>query len=108
VAVVPSEVRDATLRLSDLRRAQAADATLENLLSALTCKIKDCARLAVFEYEAGSAGHQTLAIAFRDLGDVERESFDRLLDHLRRHLNELPVETVRTRRFGDSDQGVVQ
>ena len=105
---MPSEVRDASLRLSDLRRARAADASLENLLNALTYKIKDCARLAVFEYEAGSAGHQALASAFLDLGDVERESFNTLLDHLRRHLNELPTATARTSRFSDSEQGAVR
>ena len=105
---MPSEVRDASLRLSDLRRAQAADASLENLLTELTCKIKDCARLAVFEYEADNEGHQALAIAFRDLRDVERESFNGLLDHLRRYLNEPPTKASGTRRFSDSDQGVAR
>ena len=86
---MPSDATDASLRLSDLRRAQAADVSLENLLSALTGKIQDCARLAVFEYEAGNDGHEALAVAFRSLGDIERESFRMLLEHLRRHLNEL-------------------
>jgi hypothetical protein len=89
-----SDATDAAIRLSDLRRAQAADVSLENLLSAVSSKIQDCARLAVFEYEAGSEGHAALAIAFRDLAVVERESFRILLDHLRRHLNELPAEAA--------------
>ena len=88
-----SDPTDATVRLSDLRRAKAADVSLENLLNALTGKLQDCARLAVFEYEAGSEGHADLALAFHDLGLVERDSFRLLLDHLRRHLDELPVQT---------------
>jgi hypothetical protein len=86
-----SDQTDATVRLSDLRRAKAADVSLENLLNALTSKLQDCARLAVFEYEAGSEGHADLALAFHDLGVAERDSFRLLLDHLRRHLDELPV-----------------
>jgi len=89
-----SDPIDATVRLSDLRRAKAADVTLENLLSALTGKIQTCARLAVFEYEAGSEGHPDLALAFHNLAVAERESFRILLDHLRRHLNEMPGETA--------------
>jgi hypothetical protein len=87
-----SDPTDASLRLSDLRRAQAADASLENLLNAITGKIQDSARLAVFEYEAGNEGHEALAVAFRALGEIERESFRTLLDHLRRHLNEVQDE----------------
>ena len=87
-----SDTTDASLRLSDLRRAQAADASLENLLNAITGKIQDSARLAVFEYEAGNEGHDALAVAFRALGEIERESFRTLLDHLRRHLNDLEDE----------------
>ena len=68
-----NDVRDASIRLSDLRRAKAADASLENLLQALTGKIQDCARLAVFEYEAGSEGHPALALAFHELADIERD-----------------------------------
>jgi hypothetical protein len=94
-----SDASDARVRLSNLRRAQAADATLENLLSAITGKIQDCARLAVFEYEAGNEGHTDLALAFRDLGDIERDSFRTLLDHLRRHLNELPSERTEAEAY---------
>ena len=89
---MPSDATDASLRLSDLRRAQAADVSLENLLSAITGRIQECARLAVFEYEAGNDGHEALAVAFRALGEIERESFRTLLEHLRRHLNELQEE----------------
>src|SRR5690349_17628197 len=89
-----SDPTDATVRLSDLRRAKAADVTLENLLSALTSMIQECARLAVFEYEAGNEGHGDLARAFHNLAITERESFRVLLDHLRGHLNDLSGETV--------------
>ncbi len=90
-----TETREASLRLTDLRRAHAADASLENLLNALTGKIQSCARLAVFEYEAGTEGHDALAVAFRELGEIERDSFNTLLAHLRLHLNELPAEPPR-------------
>ena len=88
-----SDPTDATVRLSDLRRAKAADVSLENLLTAVTGKLQTCARLAVFEYEAGSEGHAELALAFHNLAVAERESVRVLLDHLRRHLNELSGET---------------
>ena len=88
-----SDPTDATVRLSDLRRAKAADVSLENLFTAVTGKLQTCARLAVFEYEAGSEGHAELALAFHNLAVAERESVRVLLDHLRRHLNELSGET---------------
>ena len=53
-----------------------------------------CSRLAVFEYEAGSEGHAALAAAFHDLGATERQSFNMLLDHLRRHLEEMPTADI--------------
>jgi rubrerythrin len=89
---VPSDLPQATLRLSDLQRSHAADATLKNLLSTLTGQIQTCARLAVFEYEADSEGHKTLALAFHELAEIERASFNTTLENLRRHLNELPTE----------------
>lgn len=85
-----SDLPDAALRLSDLRRAHAADATLENLLNILSTKIQACSRLAVFEYEAGSEGHETCAATFRILADAERQSFNTLLACLRQHLKEMP------------------
>ena len=91
-----NDVQDAALRLSDLRRAHPADASLENLLTTLTGKIQACARLAVFEYEAGSEGHEALAAMFRDLAEIERQSFDSLLGCLRGHLNDLTAETPRS------------
>jgi DnaJ-domain-containing protein 1 len=89
---VPANFDQGTIRLSDLQRNRAADATLKNLLSTLTDQIQTCAKLAVFEYEADSEGHPALAIAFRDLGESERASFDTLLEYLRRHLNEQQPE----------------
>jgi len=101
---MPSDATDASLRLSDLRRAQAADVSLENLLNAITGKIQNCARLTVFEYEAGNDGHEALAVAFRSLGEIERESVRTLLDHLRRHLNEIQEEPAPARaRFTSSN-----
>lgn len=89
-----NDVRNRTLRLSDLRRAHAADSTLENLLNTLSGKIQSCARLAVFAYEAGSEGHPALATAFNELADRERQSFTVLLACLREHLNEMPGADV--------------
>lgn len=89
---VPNDLDQPTFRLSDLQRSRAADATLKNLLSTLSGQIQTSAKLAVFEYEADSEGHKALAAAFRELGEVERASFDALLQYLRRHLNELEPE----------------
>jgi len=87
---VPNDVSERSLRISDLRRAHPADASLENLLNTLTGKIEACARLAVFEYEADSEGHPALARVFHELAGTERESFNTLLTCLRRHLDEMP------------------
>jgi hypothetical protein len=94
---VQSDGFDTAIRLSDLRTAHAAGATLQNLLSALSAKIDACSRLKVFEYEAGSEGHAQCAAAFRTLAETERQSFHILLACLRQHLDEVsPVaaETV--------------
>ena len=63
---------DATLRTAP------ADDTTRNLLELLRCKLDLCARLGVFELEAGSEGHHAAARLFHDLGAVERDSFERL------------------------------
>jgi rubrerythrin len=88
---VPNDLTAGSVRLSDLRRSQAGDASLENLLNTLTGKMQACARLAVFAYEAGNEGHPTLATAFRELADTERQSFNTLLACLHRHLDEMPT-----------------
>jgi len=86
---VPSDGSDTAVRLSDLRAAHPAGATLQNLLSVLSAKLDACSRLKVFEYEAGSEGHVQCAAAFRSLVETERESFDTVLACLRNHLDEL-------------------
>jgi hypothetical protein len=80
------------ISISELRGAQPADATLQNLLSVLSAKLELCSRLPIFEYEAGNEGHHTSAAAFRQLADFERRSFNELLVCLRLHLE----ETTRT------------
>jgi hypothetical protein len=80
------------ISISDLRGAQPADATLQNLLTVLSAKLELCSRLPIFEYEAGNEGHETSAAAFRKLADIERRSFNDLLVCLRSHLE----ETMRT------------
>jgi hypothetical protein len=90
------------ISISDLRGAQPADATLQNLLSVLSAKLELCSRLPIFEYEAGNEGHETSAAAFRALADVERRSFNELLECLRRHLEETtrPEPPARTPQGG--------
>ena len=78
----------AARRLSDLRKAQPGDPTLQNLLGLLSAKLDLCARLPIYEYEAGSQGYETCARAFRRLAEVERESFNEVLVCLRHHLDE--------------------
>ena len=90
---MPSDLDQATFRLSILQRSRAADTTLKNLLNTLSGQIQACANFAVFAYEADSEGHEPLAAAFRDLAQVEQASFNTMLDCLRRHLNELPQGT---------------
>lgn len=77
---------DAARRLADLQRAQPADATLRNLLGCLNAKLDLCARLPVFEWEAGNEGYESSANAFRRLAEAERRSCAEILDCLREHL----------------------
>jgi hypothetical protein len=76
-----------TRRLTDLRRAQPTDATLRNLLGVLSAKLELCASLPVYEWEAGSEGHEDCAAAFRMLAAAERESCNEVLNRLREHLD---------------------
>jgi hypothetical protein len=84
----PNPSDDATRRLSDLRRSQPADATLKNLLSVLSAKLELCASLPVYEWEAGTEGHEVCALAFRHLAEAERHSCNEVLDRLREHLEQ--------------------
>ena len=82
-----TDISEATRRLTDLRRAQPADATLRNLLGVLNAKLELCASLPVFEWEAGSEGHEDCAAAFRDLAEQERRLCSDVLERLREHLD---------------------
>jgi hypothetical protein len=75
-------------RLSELARVQPADRTLQNLLGTLSAKLEMCSRLPVYEYEATSEGHEASAVAFHELAEFERRSFNNLLSCLRVHLDE--------------------
>jgi hypothetical protein len=77
---------DAAVRLSTLRRAQAADPTLKNLLGILTTKLELCSRLPVLEWEAAHEGDASCADAFRRLAEEERRSCSDLIDCLQKHL----------------------
>jgi hypothetical protein len=75
-------------RLSELRHAYPVDLTLRNLLDVVTLKLDVCARLAVYDYEASSEGHDCDAATFRELADAERRSVGEILGTLRRHLDQ--------------------
>lgn len=95
--VVHPEESNAARRLSDLRAAQPADPTLQNLLGVLSAKLDLCSRLPIYEYEAGSEGHEDAARAFRRLAEVERRSFDEIIAALRQHLDQrTPANGVAT------------
>jgi hypothetical protein len=73
--------------LSNLRRAQADDPTLKNLLQILTAKLELCSRLPVFEWEAAHEGDPNCATTFRRLAEEERRSCSYLIDCLQKHLD---------------------
>jgi hypothetical protein len=77
----------AARRLSDLRSAHPADATLQNLLRTLSAKLEACGRLPVLEYEAHVEGYEGCATTFSALAQAERQAVDELLACLRRHLD---------------------
>ena len=75
-------------RMTELRSPCGSEATLQNLLETTVAKLQACGRLAVLEYEARVAGHDTAATAFRELAVTEHTACLELLRHLRRHLDE--------------------
>jgi hypothetical protein len=77
---------DASSSLGTLRRTQADDPTLKNLLETLSTKLELCSRLPVFEWEAAHAGDASCAAAFRRLAEEERRSCSYITDCLRTHL----------------------
>ena len=86
VASDPRETLTAR-RLNELRRAHPADATMQNLLTALAAKLDFCARLPVYEYEAATEGHEDCARAFEVLAHAERAHVAELLKILRTHVD---------------------
>jgi hypothetical protein len=83
-----TDPNQATRRLTDLRRAQPADATLKNLLGLLNAKLELCASLPVYEWEAASEGFHEGAMAFRSLAEAERRSCGEVIELLRQHLGQ--------------------
>jgi hypothetical protein len=77
---------DATRRLADLRRSQANDPTLKNLLAVLTAKLELSSRLPVCEWEAAHQDDASCADMFRRLAEDERRSCSYLLDCLHKYL----------------------
>lgn len=85
-------------RLSELARVHPADRTLQNLLGTLSAKLEMCSRLPVYEYEAATEGHEASAVAFHELAELERRSFNNLLACLRVHLDEAALVAEQERR----------
>jgi hypothetical protein len=85
--VLHPDVSNAARRLNELRAAQPADHTLQNLLEVLRAKLEICSQLPIYEYEASSAGHDACVALFQRLADVERRSFNDVLAALRQHLD---------------------
>lgn len=83
--MLDEEPIDAPL-LTELRRSQPGDSTLQNLLQVMSGKLELCGRLPIYEYEAGLEGHRACAAAFHELAEIERKSFDLLVVCLRGHL----------------------
>jgi hypothetical protein len=85
-------------RLSDLRDAQSADATLRNLINTVSEKLEFSARLPVLAYEADQEGHVQVAATFRHIATGEARSLAELLDTLKLHLERtqaaVPTETA--------------
>lgn len=75
-------------RLTELRRAHPADATLQNLLAALGSKLEFCTRLPVYEYEASTEGYKDCARAFEVLAHAERAHVTELMKLLRSHVDQ--------------------
>jgi hypothetical protein len=99
--VLHPDQTSAARRISDLRREQPGDPTLQNLLALLSQKLELCARLPILEYEAKSQGHETCVRAFRRLAEVERESFNEMLVCLRRHLDETSATSTSVAAKGE-------
>jgi hypothetical protein len=89
-----SDGRAAGRALSDVLRAQPADATLRNLLEALGAELTLCGRLTVFEYEARQDGHVASAEAFGRVAEIERQSFDVLIRCLQQYLADHPAPST--------------
>lgn len=85
-------------RLSDLARVHPADRTLQNLLGTLSAKLELLGRLPVYEYEAAIEGRDASVIAFRELAEVERRTFNNLLGCLRVQLDEVAQREERRAR----------
>jgi hypothetical protein len=99
-----AEDSSASVLLRDLRRAQPADKTLQNLLSILGAKLNLCGRLPVYVYDADVEGHDDCAAMFRELVDAERASFVALTECLRRHLETTAMKPTDTRRVRPTDE----
>ena len=82
-----NELRPRSVQAADLRRDQPADTTLRNLLGVLSAKLELCASLPVYEWEAGTEGHTSCALAFRHLAEMERRTCNDVLEQLRLHLD---------------------
>jgi hypothetical protein len=95
---MPADDSSVSVLLRDLRRAQPADKTLQNLLSILGAKLTLCGRLPVYVYDADVEGHDACAATLRELARAEHASFGVLTECLRRHLDDTAAMQSDARR----------
>jgi hypothetical protein len=69
---------------------------MRNLLELMREKLDLCARLPVFELEADNEGHAAAARLFRELGEIERDSFDALKLRLQSEIEATSADGART------------
>lgn len=83
-------------RLTELKAAQPADATLRNLVDVLQAKLQLSARLPLLVLEAEQDGDDAGARVFRSLVTQERNQITALLDGLRLHLDAMHKDVLAT------------
>ncbi len=83
-------------RLSELKAAQPADATLRNLIEVLQMKLELSARLPLLVLEAEQDGDDAGAQVFQTLVTQETGQIAALLDGLRAHLDSMHTDVLAT------------
>jgi hypothetical protein len=92
---VPTETDDSVIRrLTEIKAAQPADATLRNLIEVLQMKLELSARLPLLVLEAEHDGDHAGARVFQTLVTEEKSQIAALLDGLRHHLDSMHTDVL--------------